>query len=163
MRTSPPEKNETNKLDAIALNFTNWIGSISSLITHTIIFILSFSLILFGIELDKILLVLTTILSLEAIYLAIFIQMSVNRQAQKIAIVEQGIDEISEDMEVMQEDVDEIAEDVEDIQEDIDEIQKDVEEIAEDVEGIQENVEEIAEDVEDIQGDTEVRLEDEKK
>lgn len=154
-------QNNTNNLDKLALAFTNWIGSVSSLITHTIIFTLSFSLVLFGIKLDTVLLVLTTILSLEAIYLAIFIQMSVNRQAQKIAIVEKGIDEISEDMEVMQEDVDEIAEDVEDIQEDIDEIQKDVEEIAEDVEEIAEDVEEIQENVEEIQEDVEGHLVDE--
>lgn len=144
MRTRHTKKNKSKKnlnLDDATLSFTNWIGSVPSLITHTIIFVVSFSLVLFGIKIDRILLVLTTLLSLEAIYLAIFIQMSVNRQSQKIAMVEQGIGEISEDMEEMQEDVDEIAEDVEDIQEDIDEIQKDVEEIAEDVEGIQEDVE----------------------
>ena len=63
-----------------------WIGSIPSLIIHSIIFISAFLLPLFGlVAFDKMLLVLTTVLSLEAIYLAIFIQMSVNRiQSGKI-------------------------------------------------------------------------------
>ena len=78
---------------------TRWIGSISSLIFHTIV-------------------------SLEAIYLAIFIQMSVNKNTA--------------DIEEIQEDVDEIQEDVEEIQEDVAEIEKDVDEIQEDVEDIQE-------------------------
>lgn len=67
------------------------------------------------------LLILTTVVSLEAIYLAIFIQMSVNKN--------------SRDIEIIQEDVGEIQEDIEDIEEDIDEIQKDVDEIQEDIEG----------------------------
>ncbi len=112
MQSFSPQNN-TDNLDKLALAFTNWVGSVSSLITHTIIFILSFSLVLCGIKLDTVLLVLTMILSLEAIYLAIFIQMSVNRQAQKIAIVEKGIDEISEDVEDIQGNIDEIQEDIE--------------------------------------------------
>ena len=73
------------KLEKLALNATSWIGSIESLILHTIVFIISFSLVLFGIPFDRVLLVLTTILSLEAIYLAIFIQMSVNQSAIRLA------------------------------------------------------------------------------
>ena len=70
-------------------------------------------------------LVLTTIVSLEAIYLSIFIQMSVNLQSKKLHNV---------------------ASDVEDIQDDVEDIQKDVEEIQKDVEEIQEDVEEITEE-----------------
>ena len=62
-----------------------WIGSIPSLIAHTIFFIISFALPILGIvDFDKMLLVLTTVVSLEAIYLAIFIQMSVNRSSENI-------------------------------------------------------------------------------
>lgn len=103
---------------------TRWIGSISSLIFHTIVFVGAFCLPLFGIAFETVLLVLTTIVSLEAIYLAIFIQMSVNKNTA--------------DIEEIQEDVDEIQEDVEEIQEDVAEIEKDVDEIQEDVEDIQE-------------------------
>ena len=131
-------------LETIALSVIKGIGSIWSVIIHTALFIATFALILFGFKVDRVLLVLTTILSLEAIYLSIFIQMSVNLQAKAIASVEKDIDEIAEDVEGIQEDVEEIAEDMEEMQENIDEIQ-------EDVEGIQEDVEEIAEDVEEIQ------------
>lgn len=70
------------------------------------------------------LLVLTTLVSLEAIYLAIFIQMSINQTTESLEVVEHDIDEI-------QEDIDEIQEDVDEIQEDVDEIQEDVEGITE--------------------------------
>ena len=98
-------KNPKNKktLAGGADKATRWIGSISSLIFHTIVFIGAFCLPLFGVHFETVLLVLTTIVSLEAIYLAIFIQMTVNKNTA--------------DIEEIQEDVDEIQEDVEDIQE----------------------------------------------
>jgi len=65
---------------------------------------------------DTILLVLTTAVSLEAIYLSIFIQMSINKSHR-------SLEEIGDDIDEIQEDVDEIQEDVDEIQEDIDEIQ----------------------------------------
>ena len=109
------------KLEKVADKATKWIGSISSLVIHSIIFVLSFILPLIGaITFERMLLVLTTVVSLEAIYLAIFIQMSVNKNSQ--------------DIEIIQEDVGEIQEDIEEIEEDIDEIQKDVDEIQEDIE-----------------------------
>ena len=109
------------------------VGSTTSLAIHTLVFILCFvSALLRFISWDTMLLVLTTLVSLEAIYLAIFIQMSVNRQAVELA-------EVSEDVEDIQEDIEEISQDV-------DEIQKDVDEIQEDVGEIQENVEEITEE-----------------
>ena len=118
-------KKTTESLDRIAVRATRWIGSTNSLIIHTAVFIVAFLLFFYGIPIDKILLVLTTIVSLEAIYLSIFIQMSVNRQARKLHAVAR--------------DVGEIQEDVEGIEKDVDEIQKDVDEIQEDVEGIQED------------------------
>ena len=103
-----------------------WIGSIQSLVVHSIIFITAFLLPLFNIvAVDKMLLVLTTVLSLEAIYLAIFIQMSVNRSHEHI-------EDIREDIEEIQDDIEEISEDIEEISVDIDDIQEDIEDIAED-------------------------------
>ena len=73
---------------------------------------------------EKVMLVLTTIVSLEAIYLSIFIQMTVNKHGEEL-------EEVSEDIDEIQKDVDEIQEDVDEIQKDVDEIQEDVEDIEE--------------------------------
>lgn len=110
-----------SRLDQLAIKATTWIGSTASLVTHTVIFICSFLLVAFGVPFDRVLLVLTTIVSLEAIYLSIFIQMSVNRHESRLHEVSEDIEEISEDIDEIQEDIDEIQEDVEEIQEDIEE------------------------------------------
>jgi uncharacterized protein YoxC len=123
-----------------ALAITRAIGSPTSIVLHTLAFAASFSLVWLGyIAFDEMLLVLTTVLSLEAIYLSLFIQMTVNYTTQSleeveadIDLIQEDIDEIQEDVEEMQEDVGEIAEDVEEIQEDVDELQEDVEEMSED-------------------------------
>lgn len=142
-----------NRLETLALSITRGVGSVTSIIIHTILFIGSFMLVLFGFNFDRVLLVLTTVLSLEAIYLSIFIQLSVNYQARALASVEKEIDEIAEDVGEIAEDVGEIAEDVEGIQETHEEIQENIEEIQKDVEEIQKDVDEIQEDVEEIQED----------
>ena len=110
---------------AISLKFTNWVGSVSSLILHTIFFVGSFVLYFLGVDLEKVLLVLTTVVSLEAIYLAIFIQMTVNRNTQSLEEVEEDIDEIQEDVEEIEKDIDEMEKDIDEIQEDVEEIEKD--------------------------------------
>ena len=126
MKITEQNQEKLTILEKIANGIMWWIGSIPSLIFHTIFFIICFALPIFGVvEFDHMLLVLTTVVSLEAIYLAIFIQMSVNKSSEQI-------EEIQEDIEEIQEDIDEIQEDVEEIQEDIDEIQEDVEEINDD-------------------------------
>ncbi len=92
-----------------------WIGSIPSLIVHSIVFATAFLMPVFGIvSVDKMLLVLTTVLSLEAIYLAIFIQMSVNRSQENIEDIREDIEEISEDIDDIQEDIEDIAEEEDD-------------------------------------------------
>lgn len=116
------------------------IGSEYSLIGHTIVFALCFIAAGLGfIAWELMLLVLTTIVSLEAIYLALFIQITVNRNTESLKDVEEDIEELGEDIE-------ELGEDVEDIQEDIEEISEDIEEISEDIDEIQEDVEELNED-----------------
>jgi low affinity Fe/Cu permease len=96
---------QETKLEKLAFKITDWVGTPYSIIVHTIAFIAIFGLQFFGLTIDKILLVLTTVVSLEAIYLSIFIQMTVNRNTEVI--------------EDLQEDVEDIQEDVEDIEEDI--------------------------------------------
>jgi uncharacterized protein YoxC len=123
------------------------IGSVGSLAIHTLAFACFFLLSVFGVlEWSLMLLILTTILSLEAIYLAIFIQITVNRHTQSLKEVEEDIDEIQEDVEELGEDMEDIQEDLEEISEDIDEIQEDMEEISEDIDEIQEDVEELNEE-----------------
>lgn len=78
---------------------TKWVGTKTSLVIHTIVFVGIFGLQFVGVSLDQILLVLTTFLSIEAIYLAIFIQISVNKNTESLEEVEQDIDEIQEDVE----------------------------------------------------------------
>ncbi len=137
-------KKRSNALNQAANNATKWIGSASSLVVHTILFALCFISILLGAPVDRVMLVLTTVVSLEAIYLSIFIQMTINRHTKEL-------EEVSDDIDEIQEDVEEIQKDVEDISEDMDEIQKDVDEIQEDVENIEKDVDEIQEDVEVIE------------
>ncbi len=112
------------KFEELSVNATNWVGTTNSILVHTTLFIGAFILPYAGVPLDDVLLILTTIVSLEAIYLAIFIQMSVNRNLKNLQEVEQNIDEIQEDVREISEDVDEIQEDVREISEDVDEIQE---------------------------------------
>lgn len=93
------------------------IGSIWSLYIHTAIFLLSFLLIILGVSTEEVLLTLTTLVSLEAIYLSIFIQMAVNKNTESLEEVEEDLDEIQEDIDEIQEDVEEIEEDVDEIEE----------------------------------------------
>ena len=103
-----------------------WVGSPASLVVHTLVFMACFAVaIMHLVGWDTMLLVLTTVVSLEAIYLAIFIQFTVNRQAASIK-------EIEEDVESIQENVEELDENVEGIKEDVEEMQEDIEEISED-------------------------------
>ncbi|HVU75824.1 MAG TPA: hypothetical protein VHD38_03250 [Candidatus Paceibacterota bacterium] len=113
--------------------FITWIGSVPSIIFHTILFIVLTSIVVSNIfQRDTVLLIWNTGVSLEAIYLAIFIQFSVNRNTASLREVEEDIDEIQEDVEELGEDVDEIQEDIEEMSEDVEEMQEDLEEMTED-------------------------------
>lgn len=133
-----------NKFEEFSKKITYWIGSPKSILIHTFFFVGIFSLRFFSISASDILLILTTIVSLEAIYLSIFIQMTVNKHSEEL-------EEVSEDIEEIQKDVEGVSEDIGEIQEDVEEIQKDVEEIEEDVGEIQKDVEEIQEEGEEIE------------
>ncbi len=140
---------------------TAWIGSTSSLVLHTIIFAGSFALAIVGrVTLSDMLLFLTTVVSLEAIYLSIFIQMTVNRHTKELAEVSEDVEDIQEDIDEIQKDVDEIQEDVEEISEDVDEIQEDVEEISEDNEEDEGHEKRQADSIEQLTKDVRRLLED---
>lgn len=132
--TTDTDNKKGTIIDDLSHKATIWIGTPMSIIVHTILFAGIFALYLVGLSVDQILLILTTAVSLEAIYLAIFIQMTVNRHTESLENVEDDIEEI-------QEDVDELQQDVDDLEEDSDLIQKDVEELSEDFDQIQENEE----------------------
>jgi low affinity Fe/Cu permease len=94
-------------------NITKWIGTPASLIVHSLFFVGIFSLRLFNVGVQDILLILTTVVSLEAIYLSIFIQMTINLQSEHLKDVKRDIEEMQEDIEDIQEDIEE------DIEEDL--------------------------------------------
>jgi uncharacterized membrane protein len=102
------KKKSSASLERVALRATRWIGSTNSILIHTAFFVSCFVLFFWGVAIDKILLVVTTLVSLEAIYLSIFIQMSMNRQARRLHAVARDVEEIQEDVEEIQEDVENI-------------------------------------------------------
>ncbi len=106
-----------NHLDHFAFKVTQWIGTPQSIIIHSLFFVGIFVLIPLGFRLDTVMLILTTAVSLEAIYLSLLIQMTVNRNTQSLEDVEEDIDEIQEDVSGLEKDIDEISEDLDDIQE----------------------------------------------
>ncbi len=107
------------RIRRIAFAITRAVGSPTSIIIHSVIFAGSFFAAYDDwISWDRMLLILTTIVSLEAIYLSIFIQMTIN-------FTTEDIEEVSEDIEEMQEDIGELQEDVEEISEDVEEITED--------------------------------------
>ena len=115
---TPKPQRQPSGLERIAIKSTEWVGSINSLVVHTFLFIGIFALRLFDVRTEEILLILTTAVSLEAIYLAVFIQMTVNRNTESLEEVEEDIDEIQEDVEGLEKDIDEIQEDIVELAED---------------------------------------------
>src|SRR3989344_6097630 len=61
-----------------------FLGSNTSILLHTVIFQFFLILIILGFNTETIMLFLTTIVSLEAIYLSIFIQRTTNKQSEKL-------------------------------------------------------------------------------
>ncbi len=88
-------------------NLIRWVGSPISLVVHTLFFVSIFVVGFSGlISPDYVFALTTNILSIEAIYLAIFIQMTVNKHSEELK-------EVSKDLEDIQESVDDIQENVE--------------------------------------------------
>lgn len=135
------------RIENASTRATEWIGTPASLVVHTMFFIVCFFFVLAGVPLDAVLLILTTAVSLEAIYLAIFIQMTVNRNTRSLEEVEEDIEEIQEDVKEIETDVDEISEDVEEISGDIDKIQEKDEQETEMESGTRKAIEKIERDL----------------
>ncbi len=70
--------------DKTANKLAWFLGSNTSILLHTVIFQSFLILIILGFDIDTVMLVLTTIVSLEAIYLSIFIQRTTNKQTEKL-------------------------------------------------------------------------------
>lgn len=103
---------QDEKIETLALTASNAFGSVWSVLVHTVVFVGAFIFIATGADLAKVLLVLTTFVSLEAIYLSIFIKMSSNKQAKTLERVEKDMDAIVDNVEEMKKDVEEIRVDV---------------------------------------------------
>lgn len=130
------KKSKNKRLEELAIKATFWIGTPASIVVHTILFIISFALYFVGVPLDEILLVVTTIVSLEAIYLALFIQLSVNKNTQSLEEVEEDIEEIAEDVEGIEGDVEGLEGNFKRMRQNMKELEEDIEEISEDVDKI---------------------------
>jgi len=126
-QTNNQQNNSDSHLENLALKTTHYIGSSASLVIHSIFFVGIFTLQWLDFNFDQIMLILTTVVSLEAIYLSIFIQMTVNHQGHKLAEVSEDVEDISEDVDEISKDIDDIQEDMEDLGE---EMEKDDEELA---------------------------------
>lgn len=99
-----------SSLDRFSYRLTRFIGTPMSIIIHSLAFAGIFLLVLVGVKVDTIMLILTTAVSLEAIYLSLLIQMTVNKNTE-------SLEDVEEDIEDLQENVEEISEDIEGIQE----------------------------------------------
>jgi hypothetical protein len=104
-----------NRIQNLILAIPTYIGTINSIIIHSLMFVGIYSLLLFGVSLETVNLTLTTIVSLEAIYLSIFIQLSVNQSQQNIIEVQKDVDEIGDDLIEISTDIEEISKDLENL------------------------------------------------
>ncbi len=135
---------------------TRWVGTPQSIILHSFFFAGIFIFTLFGVALDKIMLILTTAVSLEAIYLSLFIQMTVNRNTESLEDVEEDLEDIQEDVKELGEEVDELSDDIDDIQEEdkkedeeekkavvaLQNIEEDMDKLLGDIEALKKNIQE---------------------
>ena len=82
-----------NKLAQAAERVAVAMGTVGSLIFHTVVFLATFLCVIFGASVNTTLLVLTTAVSLEAIYMNIFLQMTVNSHTHDIKKIHKKMDE----------------------------------------------------------------------
>lgn len=102
--------------ESMARKVTDWVGTPKSIVVHSLFFIGVFLLYFFGVKTEEILIILTTAVSLEAIYLSIFIQMTINENTKSLQAVEEDVDELQKDVEGIEDDVEDISEDIDKIQ-----------------------------------------------
>lgn len=82
----------------MAESVAEWTGSTRSIVIHTIAFFVIFATYFIGISFSTILLVLTTLVSLEAIYLSILVQMTVNKHSRHLKKHSDDLEKIHKDM-----------------------------------------------------------------
>ena len=97
------EKTNMTNLERLSRKITKWIGTPQSIIIHTLIFIGIPCLTFLGFDFRTVSIILTTWLSMEAIYLSIFIQMTVNRNTESIEDLQEDVEDIQEDVEDLEE------------------------------------------------------------
>lgn len=134
------------QLENLAIKITRWIGTPQSILIHTALFGVAFAFYFWGVSFDSILLILTTIVSLEAIYLSLFIQLSVNKNTESLEDVEEDIGEIQEDVEGLEGEFDEIQEDVEGLEGNLKKIHQNVTDLGVDVEEISVDIDKLSEE-----------------
>ncbi len=140
------KKSKNKQLESLAIRLTEAIGTPISIIIHTALFVIAFMFYFAGIPFETILLVLTTIVSLEAIYLSLFIQLSVNKNTQSLEEVEEDIEEIQEDVEGLEGEFEEIQEDVEGLEGNIKKLRENVTELGAGVEDISDDIEKLGDE-----------------
>lgn len=91
-----------SRFDNFTRKATYWIGTPQCLMVHVALLFAASILVPF-LGFQTVLLITTTILSWEAIFIGIFIQMAVNRQHTRIRGIESDIDDILEDTEQLTE------------------------------------------------------------
>ncbi len=139
-------------VDKFSDRITHWVGSTTSLVLHTLFFGLAFAAHwLFAWPFDLILLVLTTIVSLEAIYLALFIQRSVNQQALRLHYVEENLDDIEESIDEVERNLDEVEEAIDDVEESLTETEGDIADIPTDtVKKLEQPLDEVVDEIKQL-------------
>ncbi len=130
------DKKQLSPLEKISNKMTSWIGTPASLVVHTFAFLGIFSLKFLGVSINDILLILTTAVSLEAIYLAIFIQMTVNRNTKSLEDLEEDVDDIQEDIEDIQEEELEVEKEEAKTQQTLDNLEKDLQRLLKDIDSL---------------------------
>jgi len=145
--SSHQKKTFFSQLNKLSEWFIASLGTNTSIVIHTLLFAGIFALRFFGIPLEEILLILTTAVSLEAIYLAIFIQMSVNKTTQSLNQVEEEIEDIQEDVEDIQENVDDLQEDVQEISDDYIDDEVEESELATILKNVEKQINSLQEDI----------------
>lgn len=83
MKVKRTIKVKAKRFELLAEKIAKYIGSPVSIIIHTVIIGSILSLGLFGVQWERVLLILTTALSIEAIFLSLFNQLITNKVVDK--------------------------------------------------------------------------------
>jgi len=134
------KRKKESPIERGAVQITEWLGTPISIGIHTCVFTLAFLSYFLGVNFNTVLLVMTTFLSIEAIYLSLFIQLSVNVTKESLEDVEEDIEDIQEDVEGLEGTSREMMEDVEGLEGNVRRLRKNMQGLEEDVEDISEDI-----------------------